>query len=148
MTTPPRPAKPKTARAELQRSLGDLIEFSTGLIALAELSPRTLTLGQMTFFLIAAGADLKGKPAVFSEIREAIGDVIGNSLHTTYKVFLDEAGRRTDQASPSARLGWLTRVIDPQDNRRKFLHLTAKGHEVLLDLQAALDEAKRARRYH
>lgn len=132
-------SKPRTPKAGLMQSAAELTDFSTGLIRLAELSPRTLTLGQMTFFLIAAMSDLRGRSTTFTEIRDTVGPVIGNSLHTTYKVFLDERGTRSDQTSAPTRLGWLLREEDPTDNRRKFLRLTNKGREVMDELSAALN---------
>ncbi len=85
----------------------------------------------MSFFLLAARADLRGRPSTFSEIRDAVGPSVNRSLHTTYKVFLDKPLKRSDYDSNRAGLGWLTREIDPDDNRKKFLRLTQVGKDVL-----------------
>jgi hypothetical protein len=73
--------------------------------------------------------DLRNTPTTFNEIREAVGPAIGRSLHTTYRVFLD--GNRSSDHNRAKGLGWLHSVVDPTDNRRKYLHLTDKGHEVI-----------------
>lgn len=93
-----------------------------------------MTLPQAAFFLEAALADLRGCPTTFSELREALGPIIGKSLHTTYKVFLDEGRNRNGKREPG--VGWLTRETDPKDNRRHYLRLTDAGREVLDKLVA------------
>ncbi|EQB12675.1 hypothetical protein [Novosphingobium lindaniclasticum] len=127
---------------QLTLRVGDLTDFSTALIVLAELAPERTTLAQMTFFLLAATADLSGKPATFSSIKEAVGPLINKSLHTTYKVFLDKPLTRSDYESKRQGLGWLYREENPVDNREKFLRLTAQGRNIIAELMEALDGAK------
>lgn len=122
--------------------VGDLTDFSTALIVLAELAPERTTMAQMTFFLVAATADLAGKPATFSSIKEAVGPLVNKSLHTTYKVFLDKPLKRSDYESKREGLGWLSREENPQDNREKFLRLTAQGRNIIAELLEAIDGAK------
>jgi len=112
-----------------------LRDFSSGLIALAEAAPERMTFAQGVFFLFAGLADLAGKPATFSELRESVGGPISRSLHTTYKVFLDETDR---QRRGQQALGWLSRETDPMDNRYKYLRLTKKGREVLASVIEAV----------
>lgn len=91
-----------------------------------------MSLSQVAFFLHAALADLAGKPTTYSDIKDALGDSINKSLHSTYKVLLDEGRRRGTTRDPG--MGWLTREIDPMDNRKKYLRLTSGGERVLLNL--------------
>lgn len=109
----------------------ELNDYTVALIRLAEFSPERTTLAQMTFFLLAAKADLLGKPATFTEIKEQAGPVINRSLHTTYQVFLDKPLKRYDYDSKRTGLAWLTREENPNDNRQKFLRLTPSGQKVL-----------------
>ena len=107
----------------------ELRDFLLSIERLAGLGPDRLTLTQASFFMHAAIADLSGKPSTFTEIREIMGDSINKSLHSTYKVFVDESRNRGIKREPG--LGWLARDVDPADNRRKYLRLTAIGRGVL-----------------
>lgn len=109
----------------------DLKELTEPLLRLAELVPERTTLAQMSFFLLAARADLLGKPSTFTEIRDAVGPAVNRSLHTTYKLFLDRPLKRSDYESTRTGLGWLTREMDSADNRRNFLRLTPVGKAIL-----------------
>lgn len=113
-----------------------LKNFSAGMIVLAELAPRNLTLAQCAFFLTAAMADRAGRSATFTDLKEAVGPAVNRSLHSTYKVFLTE-GRIRD-GERQAGLGWLKRETDPNDNRRKYLELTPLGHRVVDEITEAL----------
>jgi hypothetical protein len=115
----------------------DFRDLSNAMLALANEAPERTTLPQMTFFLLAAMADLKGKPSTFTEIRDGVGPTVNRSLHTTYKIFLDRPLRRSDYESKRQGLGWLTRELDPEDNRRNYLRLTASGKRVLLKVLEA-----------
>lgn len=131
----------RTASAnELTLRVGELADFSTVMLTLAELVPERTTLAQMSFFLLAAAADLKGRAATFTEIRDAVGPAVNRSLHTTYKLFLDRPLKRSDYKSDRIGLGWLTREMDPDDNRRNYLRLTKAGKAVI---KMALDENRR-----
>lgn len=116
---------------QVQLALPDLKNFNEVLIRLASLTPERLSLGQAVFFIEAARADLAGRPATFTEVRDRTGPVISRSLHTTYKVFLGADDREPKR---QAALGWLAREIDPDDNRRKYLRLTARGRWMIEEL--------------
>jgi len=119
-------------------AVGEFRDFSTALMTLAEHAPERMSLAQMLFFLLAGMADLRGTPATFSEIKEATGDTINRSLHTTYKILLDGA-RRSDRPKSAARgLNWLRREENPLDDREKLLRLTPQGREELRDLLDAM----------
>jgi hypothetical protein len=113
-----------------------LQNFSAGLIVLAELTPRNLTLAQLAFFLTAGLADRAGRTATFTELKEAVGPAVGRTLHTTYKVFLSEG--RVRDGERMAGLGWLKAELDPLDHRRKFLRLTRQGQRVIDEVAAAI----------
>lgn len=119
---------------ELSGALSELRHFNAILLRLAALAPERLSLAQAVFFIEAARADLSGKPATFTELREKTGPAISKSLHTTYKVFLSAQDREPKR---QAALGWLARETDPTDNRRKYLRLTATGYRIIEDLMQA-----------
>src|SRR3546814_6911872 len=90
-----------------------------------------MTMAQGVFFLLAASADIAGKPTTFTEIKEAQGEAINRSLHSTYRVLL------TPSRTFPKGLDWLARVENPQDNREKLLKLTPKGREIIREVIAA-----------
>lgn len=114
-----------------------LRSFLAAATVLAEHSPRNLTLAQCVFFLHAGLADLVGRAATFTEIKEAVGPAVNRSLHTTYKAFLKEGRLRDGERSEG--LGWLNTQTDPRDNRRKYLILTPEGRHILKEVMAAVD---------
>lgn len=122
-----------TERGKLTPALRN---FSAGLIVLAEIAPRHLTLAQAAFFLTAGMADRAGRASTFTDLKDTLGPEVNRSLHTTYKVFLKE-GRKRD-GERIAGLGWLTGELDPTDNRRKFLRLTRTGQRVIDEVAAAI----------
>lgn len=126
----------KASKSTFGPSTPVLRNFSAGLIALAEMGPDRLTLTQGAFFLLAGLADRTGRAATFSELRDAVGDTIGRSLHTTYKVFLDEGRWRDGERQRG--LGWLTADTDPNDQRRKYLRLTPTGQRIMDAVYASL----------
>lgn len=119
-------ARPKVD--PLYRSVGDLRNFSAGMMVLAEMAPERLTAGQLIFFMLAATADIAGKDPTFSDINEAVGGTISKSLHTTYKIFL-----KPSKQYPNG-LGWLEQEANPDDNRVKFLRVTKTGREVVREV--------------
>lgn len=133
----------KKTGGEPLKHVGDLRTFSAMLIELAEQAPERTTAAQMAFFVSAALADMAGRPGTFTELKDALGPAINRSLHTTYKVFLDRIQRRSDTDVTRAGLGWLTREEDPQDNRRKYLRLTAKGRDVMRGLLDTVGKGKK-----
>lgn len=133
----------KKSKHELTRSVPVLRDFSMGLLALAEEAPERMTMAQGVFFLYAGMRDLLGAPATFTELKETVGETVNRSLHTTYKVLVDEGRNRNGKREPG--LGWLTRETDPADNRKKYLRLTAKGRNVLTTVMAALEPEGTAR---
>lgn len=134
--------KPKRQNARLMPHVGALTDFSTVLIVLAELSPERVTAAQLAFFLSAAIADIGGRPATFTELRDAVGPAIGKSLHTTYQVFLDRERTRGDGIPVAPGVGWLERETNPTDQRQKFLRLTAKGREVIKEVVEAMEGSR------
>lgn len=127
---------------DLIDALPKLREFSTVLARLTAYATDRLSIAQAVFFIEAARADLAGRPATFTEIRDSAGDAISRSLHTTYKVFLGDEGREKNRRQQA--LGWLVRELDHTDNRRKYLRLTAKGREVIKNLFQDIEDRKEA----
>src|SRR3546814_624538 len=121
--------RPKTD--QLFKHVGALGDLSSTMIALAEFAPDRMTMAQGVFFLLAASADIAGKPTTFTEIKEAQGEAINRSLHSTYRVLL------TPSRTFPKGLDWLARVENPQDNREKLLKLTPKGREIIREVMAA-----------
>ncbi len=99
---------------------------------ISETLPERCTTAQLMFFLTAAMHDLADSPCTFTELRDEVGPNVSRSLHTTYRVFLDEQRKRSDYDCRQHGLGWLTREVDPKDGRRKLLRLTEEGREVFL----------------
>lgn len=112
-----------------------LHDFSSAVMTLAEFAPERMTLAQGVFFLLAAAADIAGRPATFTTVKEAAGPRVNRSLHTTYKVLLDEGRKRGEKREDG--LGWLTREENKADQREKYLRLTPKGREVVRELVVA-----------
>lgn len=117
---------------ELHLHVADFANLSAAMIVLAEMAPDRMTMSQAIFFLVAASADLAGKRPTYSEVREALGDDINRTLHTTYRIVLEPS-----RVYPKG-LGWMTRETNPADNREKFLRLTKKGREVMKEVLRAL----------
>jgi hypothetical protein len=110
----------------------DFANFSAGMIVLAEMAPERMTLSQGIFFMLTATADLAGKDPTFSDIKEAVGDTVNRSLHTTYRILMEPS-----RVYPNA-LGWLKAEPNPMDAREKFLRLTPKGRAVMVGVLRAL----------
>lgn len=125
-------------RVHLIGHMHELRSFSAGLLVLTELCSERMSMGQVTFFLFAGLADLAGRPATFTELRELIGPTMSRSLHTTYKVFLGSTEREQRR---QVALGWLMRELDPSDNRRKYLRLTQEGRRVMAEVVRAVTGA-------
>ena len=114
-----------------EKPLRGLNDFANALAVLEARTPERVTTSQLLFFVRAGLASMEGNPATFVEIRDAVGGDFAVSIHTTYKIFL-EPSRQFPKAT-----GWLRRKVDPQDQRRKFLHLTPNGKMVLEDAMRA-----------
>lgn len=126
MTTKPKRSEPLMLHTQ------DFVNFSAGMIVLAEMAPDRMSLSQGIFFILTATADLAGKDPTFSDIKEAVGETVNRSLHTTYRVLL-EPSRIYPQS-----LGWLRQEPNPMDARQKFLRLTPKGRAVMSGVLKAL----------
>lgn len=126
MTTTKRQSEPLTLHTR------DFANFSAAMIVLAEMAPDRMSLSQGIFFVLTATADLAGKQPTFSDIKEAVGDTVNRSLHTTYRVLLEPS-----RNYPNG-LGWLRQEANPMDARQKFLKLTPKGKKVMNGVLAAL----------
>lgn len=138
--TTPTPKAPKPDRlSELVRPLAG---YSASMLYLAEAGNDRLTINQAAFFLLAAAADARGRPMTLSEIMEGTEGVLNRSVANTYKVLLD--GNSKDYRKIG--LGWLEREPDPDDERRNYLRLTAKGREVAKAALLALGEQPYATR--
>lgn len=122
-------------RARLIGHMSELRSFSAGLLVLTEMCSERMSMGQITFFLFAGLADLSGRPATFTELRDLIGPAMSKSLHTTYKAFLDTSEREQRR---QVALGWLMRELDASDNRRKYLRLTQEGRRVMAEIIRAV----------
>lgn len=115
--------------ASLVANIALFSRFSASMMALAGELPERITLAQVTFFLLAGQADLAGNAKTFTEIKEAAGDNLSRSMHTTYKVFI--AGGRQRDRENGGGLDWLYPEVDMRDNRKKYLHLTDEGRRVM-----------------
>ncbi|MBX9795939.1 MAG: hypothetical protein K2Y03_03535 [Sphingomonas sp.] len=122
-------ARPPDSANALYRRVRGLHDLSSAILVLAENASDRMTLPQAVFFLAAAAADMAGKPETYTEIKEAVGPIINRSLHSTYKVFLEE--HEVSEGSRQAALGWLYRETDRRDQRRKYLRLTSEGRAVI-----------------
>jgi hypothetical protein len=117
----------------LKQHIGDFAHFSAAMIVLAEMAPERMTMSQAIFFVLTATSELAGKQPTYSDIKEAVGDQINRSLHTTYRILLEPS-----RVYPNG-LGWLKQVPNPMDNRVKFLVMTPKGRKVMEEIMAALE---------
>lgn len=126
MMTKPRRSEP------LKLHTRDFANFSAGMIVLAEMAPERMTMSQGIFFLLTATADLAGRDPTFGDIKEAVGDTVNRSLHTTYRILLESS-----RLYPNG-LGWLRQEENPMDARQKFLRLTPKGRAVMVGILRAL----------
>lgn len=87
----------------------------------------------MLFFLSVAARDVVGHTTRYTDIRHSLGDDIGRSLHTTYKILLEP--------NPSNRfrgLGWVYSVENPHDRKEKFLYLTQEGWDVIAEMDGVM----------
>lgn len=119
-------------RPELLPYIKDFGRFSRGMLVLGEMAPERMTMAQGVFFILAGAYELAGKSPTYSTIKDAVGDQLNRSLHTTYRILLEPS-----RAFPKG-LGWLTTEVNPADNREKFLKLTALGTEVMLTVALAI----------
>lgn len=110
----------------LYKSVGELGNLLAFLFYLADEGNDRLTINQAIFFLSVAASDLKGAPMTLTEIMERGEGVLTKSLKTTYKVLLPPT-----RGYSSIALGWIDREPDPDDERKKYLRLTAKGRKVI-----------------
>lgn len=129
-------ARKMDRKTGLQLHIGEFANFSTAMIVLAEMAPERMTMSQAIFFVLTATADLAGRNPTFSDIRDAVGDTVNRSLHTTYRVLL-EPNRNYPKG-----LGWLRQEENPMDARQKFLRLTPKGRTVMTAVLRALETGK------
>lgn len=115
-----------TSKTSLNRHVGALAGSSAFLMYLAEAGNARLSMSQAAFFFLAATGAARGVPLTLSQILEGTGsEALGRSVKNTYKVFLEPTPR-----NPNG-LGWLTREVNPDDEREKMFSLTEKGEEVV-----------------
>jgi hypothetical protein len=136
-------AQPRTLAEQKTPSTSSLIPFmrdfrafSTALLVIGELSPERMTLSQTVFFIIAGMTEINGGTPTFSAIKETIGDTLNRSLHTTYRILMEPS-----KAFPNG-LGWLQTEVNPNDNRVKFITLTAEGRKVMEAVGRAIQASK------
>lgn len=116
----------------LKGHVGDLARFSAAMIVCAEMAPHRMTISQVIFFVTAAAAIVAGKQPTYTDIKDAIGEEVGRSLNTTYRVLLERS-----RIYPNA-LQWLKRETNPADNREQIFDLTPKGRKVLKEVIEAM----------
>lgn len=135
ITPKTRTAKATPTRASaLQMFVGEFGRFSEAMLVLAEMAPERMTMAQGIFFVLTAAADLAGKQPTYTDIKDAVGDQLNRSLHTTYRILLEPS-----RPFPKG-LGWLKAETNPNDNRQKFLMLTDEGRKVMQALAYALGD--------
>lgn len=117
---------------QLVKHVGDYARFSAAMIVCAEMAPHRMTISQVIFFVTAGAAVVMGKRPTYTDIKEAIGDEVGRSLNTTYRVLLERS-----RVYPNA-LEWLRRETNPADNREQIFDLTPKGRKVLREIAEAM----------
>lgn len=116
----------ETSTAPLYKHVSELDRCAAFLMYLAEASNARLSLSQAAFFFVAAKGAASGVPLTLSQIMDGTGsDARSRSVKNTYKVFLEPTAR-----NPNG-LGWLTRKVNVDDEREKFLVLTRKGESVV-----------------
>lgn len=125
--------KMTSTQAWLKRRSGTLSRSSLAVLTLTERVPERLSLPQISFFLIAATADVADNPFTFSDVHELLGEK-GDSVRSTYGIFLAPS-RRFPEA-----LAWLAQEIDPSDRRKKYLRLTNEGREIVAEYLKALED--------
>lgn len=128
-------ASPTKIESDLLKYVGDFTRLSAAMMVLGERAHERLSISQSIFFIVAGIADLKGASPTFKDIKEAIGDTLSRSLHTTYRAFMEPS-----HAFPKG-LGWLTNETNPMDNREKFIRLTPEGRRVMLAIAHELKGA-------
>jgi hypothetical protein len=131
--------KEKMKRTEgLYEFVKPLASLSAGMLYLAEAGHERLTINQAAFFLLVAAADARGAPLTLQEILDSTEGIIGRSIQNSYKVLLEPRGRDPKDYA----LGWLSREVDPDDERRKYLRLTQKGRDVASAVMLATGQLK------
>jgi hypothetical protein len=116
----------KATKGSLNRRVGELAGSSAFLMYLAEAGNARLSMSQAAFFFLAATGAVRGTPLTLFQIMEGAGsEALARSVKNTYKVFLEPTSR-----NPNG-LGWLTRELNPDDEREKLFTLTPKGEEVV-----------------
>lgn len=120
------------SKIELIGSVKDFRVFAETMLILAELAPERMTLSQAIFFVMTGTAELSGQRPTYSDIKEAVGEQLNRSLHSTYRILM-EPSRNFPKG-----LGWLTSELNPADNRQKFLSMTPKGRSVFRALRMTM----------
>lgn len=117
--------------SSLVKSVAEITKLARLLSVAARIGNDRLTVGQLTFFLLAAEGDARGNPLTLTQVMGAGDSILNPSISNTYKVLL--APTKTHPTG----LGWLARHIDPDDERRKFLTVTDLGRAALFEMLLA-----------
>lgn len=112
-------------KGPLWKRVGELAGSSAFLMYLAEAGSDRLTVSQAAFFMLAAAADVRGRPATRTGLLTASGAEFRPSIRNSYRQLLEPS-----RVYPNA-LGWLTTEDNPMDSREQFLKLTDEGKAVI-----------------
>ncbi|SKB50127.1 hypothetical protein SAMN06295937_1007102 [Sphingopyxis flava] len=116
-----------------------LASLSAGMLYLAQAGHEKLTINQAVFFLLVAAADARGSPLTLQEILENSDGALSPGIKNSYKALLEVNTRTSNERYA---LGWITREVDPNDERQKYLRLTKKGREVAMAVMLATGQLK------
>lgn len=117
----------------LWQRVPELAGSSAFLLYLADVATDRLSLTQAAFFMMAATADVMGKPATRSQLMDTYGESFRGSIRNSYRSLLEPTSRY-----PKA-LGWLSIEVNQADSREHFLRLTNEGRSVINGALLALE---------
>lgn len=142
MTVRKRDGRGKTPRTLSATSATDLARLAEALATVTRELPERTTSRQLLAFLFIAFADASRREITLTDLRRLGGNtpsgapVIGQSIERTLDTFREPRGKTPDA------LGWVTAVEDPDDHRRKTLHLTDDGIEAVENILCALRQGE------
>jgi hypothetical protein len=124
----------------LWKHVGELGGLSATLLYLADVGSDRLSLTQAAFFLLAATADVAGRPATRAQLMQTYPDSFRGSARNSYRQLLEPS-----RVYPNA-LAWLRAEENPDDLREQFLRLTDEGRSVIQGALMALTPLERPAR--
>lgn len=133
----------KRGRVKAPRSLSatsatDLARLAEALATVTRELPDRTTARQVLAFLFVAFAEASRREITLKDLQRLGGEtptgspVIGQSIERTLDTFREPRAKMPDA------LGWVCAIEDPDDHRRKTLHLTDAGVEAVENIVAAL----------